>query len=245
MSRIVTCEFTVGHSYVIKNTYYSARAFLQKIRTKLKLGVLLRDFMLFREENLWLAFSWHSPLKYMLPLLIFPWWQVRAGWAGTCARISNMADIWLPSGREYVQFNPFITWKAENSLSDFCVMHEIFLEKTMVNISTAFLVEHALLVSIFKIHRWQTYCTVPEVIDLFFAKTSPKRSFSMTENERFGLVFANTGSISSGTALCIVFEHQRLFLYKVQKGLYCKSICIQFNCDTVTSAFSTCISVIF
>ena len=37
----------------------------------------------------------------------------------------------------------------------------------------------------------------------------PKRSFSMTENERFGLVFANTGSINSATvqlrALCPVF----------------------------------------
>jgi hypothetical protein len=33
-------------------------------------------------------------------------------------------------------------------------------------------------------------CTaVPEIIDTVFAKTSPKRSFSMTEYERFGLVF--------------------------------------------------------
>ncbi len=41
---------------------------------------------------------------------------------------------------------------------------------------------------------------VPEFIDPFFGKTSPKRSFSVTENERFGLVFAKTGSINSGTA---------------------------------------------
>ncbi len=40
---------------------------------------------------------------------------------------------------------------------------------------------------------------VPEFIDLVFAKTSRKRSFSMTEHERFGFVFANTGSIHSGT----------------------------------------------
>jgi hypothetical protein len=33
---------------------------------------------------------------------------------------------------------------------------------------------------------------VPEIIDLVFAKTSPKRSFSMTEYERFGLVFTKT-----------------------------------------------------
>jgi hypothetical protein len=40
---------------------------------------------------------------------------------------------------------------------------------------------------------------VPEIIDPLFAKTSPKRSFCMTENERFGLVFGKTGSINSGT----------------------------------------------
>ncbi len=40
---------------------------------------------------------------------------------------------------------------------------------------------------------------MPEFIDPAFAKTSPKRSFSMTENERFGLVFTKTGFINSGT----------------------------------------------
>jgi hypothetical protein len=40
---------------------------------------------------------------------------------------------------------------------------------------------------------------VPEIIDPVFAKTSPKRSFCMSENERFGLVFVKTGSINSGT----------------------------------------------
>jgi hypothetical protein len=33
---------------------------------------------------------------------------------------------------------------------------------------------------------------VPEIIDTVFAKTSPKRSFSMTEYERLGLVFTKT-----------------------------------------------------
>ncbi len=42
---------------------------------------------------------------------------------------------------------------------------------------------------------------MPEIIDLVFAKISPKCSFCMTENERFGLVFAKTGSINSGTGL--------------------------------------------
>jgi hypothetical protein len=40
---------------------------------------------------------------------------------------------------------------------------------------------------------------VPEIIDPVFAKTSPERSLCMNENERFGLVFAKTGSINSGT----------------------------------------------
>ncbi len=42
---------------------------------------------------------------------------------------------------------------------------------------------------------------VSEIIDPVFTKTSPKRSFCMTENERFGLVFTKTGSINSGTGL--------------------------------------------
>ncbi len=40
---------------------------------------------------------------------------------------------------------------------------------------------------------------MPEFIDPVFMKTGLKRSFSMTENERFGLVFAKTVSINSGT----------------------------------------------
>ncbi len=40
---------------------------------------------------------------------------------------------------------------------------------------------------------------VPEIIDPVFVKTSPIRSFLVIENERFGLVFAKTGSINSGT----------------------------------------------
>ncbi len=40
---------------------------------------------------------------------------------------------------------------------------------------------------------------VPEIIDPVFAKTSPKRSFCMTKNERFWLVFVKTVSINSGT----------------------------------------------
>ncbi len=47
------------------------------------------------------------------------------------------------------------------------------------------------------------HCSVPEFMDPVVAKTSPKRSFSMTENGRFGLVFVKTGSITSGTIIYI------------------------------------------
>jgi hypothetical protein len=46
-----------------------------------------------------------------------------------------------------------------------------------------------------------SHSPVPEFIDPVFAKTSPKRAFSMAENERFGVVFAKTGSINSGTGV--------------------------------------------
>jgi hypothetical protein len=48
--------------------------------------------------------------------------------------------------------------------------------------------------------------SVPEIIDPVFAKTSPKRSFSMTEYERFGLVFTKTRVFNSGTGGLLVLE---------------------------------------
>jgi hypothetical protein len=50
----------------------------------------------------------------------------------------------------------------------------------------------------FLIKSWKHW-PVPECIDPVFAKGSLKRSFSMTENERYGLVFAKTMSINLGT----------------------------------------------
>jgi hypothetical protein len=47
---------------------------------------------------------------------------------------------------------------------------------------------------------------VPEFIDPVFTKTSPIRSFSVIANERFGLVFAKTGSIISGTGIYILTD---------------------------------------
>jgi hypothetical protein len=49
---------------------------------------------------------------------------------------------------------------------------------------------------------------VPEFRDPVFAKTSPTRSFSVIENERFGLVFVKTGSINSVT----VFDNNSSFV---------------------------------
>ncbi len=43
--------------------------------------------------------------------------------------------------------------------------------------------------------------SAPQFEDPVFAKASPKRSFSMTETERFGLVIAKNVSINSGTGL--------------------------------------------
>jgi hypothetical protein len=52
---------------------------------------------------------------------------------------------------------------------------------------------------------------VPQIIDPVFMKTSSKRSFSMTENERFGLVFANTGSTNSDTGLLKLLQIRAMF----------------------------------
>ncbi len=58
-----------------------------------------------------------------------------------------------------------------------------------------------------------TYCTVPEFTDSVFAKTSPKRSFSMIENDRFGLVFAKAGSINSDNEFNTGWHPQIRFRY--------------------------------
>ncbi len=42
-------------------------------------------------------------------------------------------------------------------------------------------------------------------------KTSPKRSSSVIENERFGLVFAKTGSIISGTGFLLFYNELKKF----------------------------------
>ncbi len=56
---------------------------------------------------------------------------------------------------------------------------------------------------------------MPEFIDPVFAKTCPKRSFSMIENERFGLFFANTKSINSGTVASVRHRHSGIMVSTV------------------------------
>jgi hypothetical protein len=48
------------------------------------------------------------------------------------------------------------------------------------------------------LRKFRKYCPVPEIIDTVFAKTSPKRSFSSTEYDRFGLVFTKTRDYKFG-----------------------------------------------
>jgi hypothetical protein len=64
-------------------------------------------------------------------------------------------------------------------------------------------------------------CTVAEIIDLVFAKTSPKRLFSMTEYERFGLVFTKTRvyKFRHRTLLPNIDLETRVFLWNVLSHL--------------------------
>jgi hypothetical protein len=76
-----------------------------------------------------------------------------------------------------------------------------------------------------------TAISVPEIIDPVFSKTSPKRSFSMTEHTRFGLVFTKTRVYKFGHWLLparpevefleeIQTEVLRVFLLAIHRHLY-------------------------
>ncbi len=60
---------------------------------------------------------------------------------------------------------------------------------------------------------------MPEFIDPVFTKTSPKRSFSVIQNERFGLAFAKTGSIISDTGFTtkMVKKEMNNFVVEMRK----------------------------
>ncbi len=57
--------------------------------------------------------------------------------------------------------------------------------------------------------------SVLEFIEPVFAKTSSRRSFLVIDNERFGLVFAKTGSINSGTVFS--WKSDRLKQYSAKR----------------------------
>jgi hypothetical protein len=61
--------------------------------------------------------------------------------------------------------------------------------------------------------------TVPEFINAVFAKTRPKRSFSIIENERFGL-FAKTG-LNSGTGVFVYGLVGRSLLFSENFKQFC------------------------
>ncbi len=74
---------------------------------------------------------------------------------------------------------------------------------------------------------------MPEFIDPVFAKTSPKCSFLVIENERFRLVFAKAGSINSGTGV----EIQSVMLVFSTELCELRELCHigikdQFNCQS-------------
>ncbi len=79
--------------------------------------------------------------------------------------------------------------------------------------------------------KWHRRRLVPEFIAVL-AKMSTKRSFPLSENERFGLAFAKTGSINSqGSYLTRLFgPRSRLFNWKVP---------CQHRVDRVLSFFSS------
>jgi hypothetical protein len=78
-------------------------------------------------------------------------------------------------------------------------------------------------------------------------KTSPKRSYSVIENERFGLVFAKTVSIISGTCLFEAWFPAYTCLTPLSSA--CLFTCL-FNCPPALHIFSpscqhVCLHVIF
>ncbi len=77
---------------------------------------------------------------------------------------------------------------------------------------------------------------VSEFIDPVFVKTSPKRSFSVIQNERFGLVFVKTGSIISGigaSAVIVTYCHVGALRFKNVNNFFKHSLAI-LGCVTIS-----------
>ncbi len=141
------------------------------------LAVLLTLFNIFRPDPFCRSFVF-SPPPLVGPI---PVWGYVYHAVYSCLAVVRLAVVRLLLTGILLKTTPGYAW-----LSPVSVFLRIFSYKSAAVLSGC----------IAKVPR-----TVPEIIDLIFAKTSPKRSFCMTENERFGLVFVETGSINSGTGL--------------------------------------------
>ncbi len=65
----------------------------------------------------------------------------------------------------------------------------------------------------------------PNLQTRVFVKTSPKHSYSVIENERFGLVFAKTGSINSGIGHLTMALTLNMVYFEFT--IYCVKLCIK------------------
>jgi hypothetical protein len=70
---------------------------------------------------------------------------------------------------------------------------------------------------------WETHnkqISVPEIIDPVFAKTSPKRPFCMTENERFGLVSRKRGTAGWSSDVWNSPEDEFFMNVQIRRGFW-------------------------
>ncbi len=92
-------------------------------------------------------------------------------------------DLLLPHLRE-VLLEPFLHPFA-------CPRHELTSSHTIRFVPQVRL-SHSYSGNVHLMLQEHTGVSAPEIIDTVFTKASPNRSFSMTEYERFGLVFTKT-----------------------------------------------------
>ncbi len=79
--------------------------------------------------------------------------------------------------------------------------------------------------------------TVPEIIDQVFVETSPIRSFSMTENERFGLVFTKTRVYKFGHREYYAAVLRKLSCAHFDLKYLIFNICTRIHCTIHTCAW--------
>ncbi len=79
-----------------------------------------------------------------------------------------------------------------------------------------------------------------EFIDPVFAKTSPKRSFSVIENERFRLVFAKIGFINSATGVRNIIQGVLLGHFKDKAGSLKMNTALEYRTRVVQEGGRRC-----